>query len=737
MTKKILALLLITSTVAFGEGKIDLPLPDSGNVTLSLEEYNKLVALAAKPPKKPELPPLAYAVKRAELKFRVANQSVQGTMQLDGEVFRKGVAKVPLTSGITIFDAHQQAKPLPLEQEGGTHMAVLPGPSEFSVTLDAGLPLAIEAGRASFSLPVPAAGSVRLALAMPGDHTNVRISPGLITNRKSENGQTIVEATLLPGQPATIWWATREIAATAVPKEVRFLSEVKTLVSVGEADLKIAALADITVVQGEPAQFEIAIPEGYEVTGASGASLESSEVQSGALILKTTGSPQHNYQFLVSMEKPMEKPNEAAKASIPVLSFKDAQRETGEVLVESEGTMELTATEGGAMKRMDVKEVNPHLRSLARFQPQAAFRYHKQLNESASLALEWVRFKDSPVAAAVAERAVVTTLVTFEGRSLTEVKLTVRNQAQPFLKVDLPQGANILSADVGGEKVKPTQDPDGSRVPLLRPGFHPTDSYTVSFVFLHAGAPFARKGGSELVLPKMDIPVSLLQWEVFLPEQYRVKDFGGDAIASNLLPAAPASGGMISEEEGVMAANDVRRDAGKVLTKDDLFPGQVGGKIVDATGAVVPNARVTLNYPETGTTLNTVTDQDGNWVISHLPSGRVKITADLPGFKRNALDVEYDASRPSTYNFGLQIASTAEMVEITSSAESQRIEREAKKNARAQENAPSSNVLTLQQRVAGVLPVRVDVPRDGSSYHFVRPLVLDEETRLTFNYKTR
>lgn len=736
MTKKILVLLLVTSTVAFGEGKVDLPLPDSGSVTLSLEEYNKLIALAGKPPKKPEQPPLPYAVKRADLKLHVANESVQGTMQLDGEVFRKGVTKVPLTTGVTVFDAHQQAKPLPLEQDGGTHTAVLSGPSEFSVTLDAGLPLAIEAGRASFSLPVPAAGSVRLTLAMPGDHTNVRISPGLITNRKSENGETIIEATLVPGQPASIWWATREIAAPTVPKEVRFLSEIKALISVGEADLKIAALADINVIQGEPPQFELTVPEGYEVTGATGASLESGEVQSGVLILKTAESAQHNYQFLISMERN----NEIPKASVPVLSFKDAQRETGEVLVESEGTMELTATEGGGLKRMDVKEVNPHLRSMARFQPQAAFRYHKQLNETPSLALEWVRFKDSPVAAAVAERAVVTTLVTSEGRSLTEVKLRVRNQAQPFLKVDLPQGASILSADVGGEKVKPTQDPDGSRVPLLRAGFHPTDAYTVSFVFLHAGAPFAKKGGSELALPKMDIPVSLLQWEVFLPEQYKVKDFGGDAIASNLLPSAPATGEMMSEEEGVVTANDVRRDLSKILTKDDLFPGQLGGMIVDQSGATVPDARITIKYPETGATLNAVTDQNGNWFISHLPSGKVRITASRPGFKQTALDVDYDASRPSTYNFSLQVASVSEAIMVTATGaamESERIEREAKKNTRLQENAPSSNVLSLQQRVAGVLPVRVDVPRDGSSYHFVRPLVLDEETKLTFNYKTR
>jgi len=36
-----------------------------------------------------------------------------------------------------------------------------------------------------------------------------------------------------------------------------------------------------------------------------------------------------------------------------------------------------------------------------------------------------------------------------------------------------------------------------------------------------------------------------------------------------------------------------------------------------------------------------------------------------------------------------------------------------------------------------VLPVRVDVPRAGTSYRFARALVLDEETKVTFNYKSK
>jgi hypothetical protein len=710
-----------------------VPVPTSGNVALPLDEYNHLLELASKPPHKPDTPPVPFTMKRADLKFRVSNDAVQGGVQLQGEILRKGATKIPLTTGLAILDARQEGKGLPLELENGTHTAVLTAPAEFAVTLDAGLPLNIEAGRASFNLPVPSAGSVRLTLLVPGDHTNVRISPGLITAESSQNGQTSVEATLVPGQPASIWWTTREVAVPSIPKEVRFLSDVKTLVSVSEAELRIAVLADITVVQGEPSEFKIELPTGYEVTAATGPTVESSELNAGVLSLKVNGPALRSHQFLISMEKSLT----ATKAEAPFLSFQNAQRETGEVLVEGAGTIELTASEGGGLKRMDFKETNGYLRSLARFPMQAAFRYHKQPNEKPALSLEWTRFPDSSVLAAIAERAVVTTLVTTEGRSLTEVRLTVKNQAQPFLKVELPAGASILSADVAGEKVKPVEGPDGNRVPLLRAGFRPVDSYTVSFVFMHSGTPFAKKGGSDLSLPKMDIPINLLQWEVFLPEQYRVKDFGGDAIAANLLPPSSldVSG---AEEDGDIVGGQYFVHS---IELSSLLPGQLGGIIVDPSGAVVPNAQVTVTQVNTGAARNVVTDSSGRWMVSNLPSGRVRITASARGFNRMVRDFEYDGSRPVPFSAALSLGAATETMIVSNNAPSidefQRAEKEVKKNAAAQQNAASSNVMNLQQRIAGVLPVRVDVPRAGNSYHFVRPLVLDEETKVSFSYKTK
>jgi hypothetical protein len=755
------AAMLVVVSPGFAQQRVDAPPLATGNVALSLDEYNRLLALANRPGKKSEAPPAAYVLKHAEMKLHVADENVLGSLQFEGETLAAGETKVPLVSGFTVFEARHGAKPLPLLLENTTHTAILPGEAEFALTLDAGLALALETGRASFSLPVPMAGSVRLGLTVPGERTNVQVSHGIITHRASVGGNTEIEATLVPGQTANVFWNTREVVAPVTPREVRFLSDVKSLVSVTESDLEIATLLDVNVLQGEAEQFSVAIPEGFEVTAVNGPTLESSEVQNSVLALKVTSHGTGPQQFLISCERPISD----SAAAAPILALKDAQRETGEVLVEGQGTLELTAKEGGGLKRLDIKEVNPYLRALSRYSLQAAFRYHRQPSESPTLALEWTRFPDSSVLAAIAERATVTTLVTSEGRSLTEVKLTVKNQAQPFLKVELPAGATILSAEVAGEKVKPVQGVDGNRVPLLRTGFRPAGAYTVSFVFLHSGAPFAKKGDGDIALPKMDVPIGFLEWELFLPDQFKVKDFAGDLTDASLLPPAPtyaayagaeaAARGSFQAGVGVGAGSGggLGTNGRNVIGLEMLTPnvalgaGQLGGYVMDRTGTAISNANVEIRSMATGNSSSVATTREGYWVTSGLASGNYQITVSSPGFQMLRQNISYEAANPNAYRLTLDVGSAAETLTVESSRSTVLDlglvggKNKKEKGANAPQPAPpppaSANVFSLQQRVAGVLPVAVDVPRTGTSYRFVRPLVVNEETKLTFTYRTK
>jgi hypothetical protein len=341
------------------------------------------------------------------------------------------------------------------------------------------------------------------------------------------------------------------------------------------------------------------------------------------------------------------------------------------------------------------------------------------------------------VLSAVAERATVTTLANVEGRTLTEISLRVRNHAQPFLKIELPAGAQLFTAEVEGERVKPAQDKDGIRIPLLRPGLNSSGAYNVSFVYQSEGPRFAKNGSYYMGLPKLDIPINLLTWEVALPERLEVKQFGGNAVAAELLPAAAANFLVDGVDDVDSAAQN--------WTENDLSTlgaGQIGGTVVDPNGAVVAGAQVAVTNTQTGTTLTARSGGDGHWVVSGMQPGPVKVNISAPGFTASVQDFELDASKPARMGTTLEVGNVSATVTVTaeglsSAIETRRIEELAKKTQQTQLNTLSQNVFNLQRRVAGLLPVAVEVPRSGKSYRFVRPLVLDEETRITFQYKAR
>jgi Carboxypeptidase regulatory-like domain len=743
--KRAIILILLFSIGVCGQQReltSSMPLPapttgSAGTVTVSLAEYNRLTELATKKPKKSDAPPVSFVLSRAAFKLRVENQTVVGTVEIDGSVLAKVPTKVPLTTGLTVLEAKQAGATLPLMQEGQTHAAILSG-GNFSVSLSVAAALTVEAGRASLVIPVPAASSSILSLDLPGNHANVRVEPGLITNRSTSNGHTLIEATLDPAKPVRLWWTTREATAPVTQREVRFLSSIKSVVSVGDSQLRVIALCDITVVQGEAAEFKMPLPAGFELTEVTGSSLDSSEVQNGELILRVHEPARRNHQFLVAIERA----NREAKAEAPVLTFTGAQRETGELLVEGVGSMELTPTESGGLRRMDVREVGAVARSLVRFPLQAAFRYNRRPGDTPKLQLQWTQFPDTQVLSAVAERATITTLTTVEGKSLTEVTLRVRNHAQPFVKVELPAGAQLLSAEVEGQRVKPVSGTDGSRVPLLRAGFNPSGAYTVSFVYLNSGARFAKSGSYEMGLPKLDIPVNLLTWEISLPDRLEVRQFGGNVLSAELFPSAGQN--FVADADNFVGADDSNVWAQNDLSS--LEAGQVGGIIVDPNGAVVPNALVTMTNTQTGASQTTRSDGDGRWVISGAQAGPTRVTIAAPGFKDMQQEFAFSETSPARLGTTLELGRVSETVTVTGGGSRinnmtldgvQKMEEQARQRQQLSLLTPSQNVFNLQRRVAGVLPVPVDVPRAGKSYKFIRPLVLEEETRVTFQYKTK
>jgi hypothetical protein len=684
---------------------------------------------------------------RADISVRIDGPVARATMLVEGQVFRSGVVKVPLINGATLLDARAENRPLPVVAEGDLHVAFLPGPTTFAATLEVGTPLSFTPGRGTFVLPVPIAGTATAVITVPGDQTDIHLSRGIVLRRSSANGRTTIDATLDPGTPTEVWWSTRDSAPTQPnARNAQVLSEVKTLVTIGEADVRLLTLLDITVVQGDPSQMEVALPAGYEMISASGASLERTENRSDHVTLFVTNPAQRRHQFLISLERQNNGGSFKLETSFP--SITAARRETGEVAVEGVGTLEIAPATVPGLRRIDVREIDPALASATRQSLSAAFRYQRTADAPPTLTMDVRRFPDAAVLAAVADRAIATTLVTAEGHALTEITLWMRNRAQPFMKVALPEGASLLSVEVGGSPASPVEGKDGSRVPLLRPGYRPDGPYSVSFVYLHAGTPFAKKGDMHMMLPKMDVPVNVLEWELFIPDRYRVDRFDGTMLAADLFESVTRHG-RYGSGSGVGTGSGVGAAAPSPMT---ATAGQIVGRVVDSTGSVIPGVTVTVQGG--GQRQQVVTDASGTYALSHLPSGPLVVEAQMSGFTSVRRSVVFD-QRPRQVDMSMQVGGLSET--LTVSAEAPVIDtrttetgatirmdptrnaaqEQAQAKARQADTTPSVNVQNLQRRASGVLPVRMEVPRAGTSHRFLKPLVIDEATVVSFRYKRR
>jgi hypothetical protein len=658
MTMMTLAVILMSAHAASAQ-QPPRPNETPRAVTLTLAEYNRLIDLASRPPQATTTAPVAAVLASSDLRVRVDRDTARGVFTVNGDALRSGVSRVNLISGATLIDASTAGRPLPLVADGAAHTALVPGPGPFALTIEWGAPLTFTPGRAAFVLPVPKSGTARATFDIPGDQADVRVSSGLITRRTAVDGRTIVEATLDPGSSVEVSWSMRDSAPTAAARELRTLSEVMTLVTLGDSDVRMVALLDVTVLQGELRTLGVRLPAGYELTGVSGSSLENSEPTEEGLTLTIANPAARSHQFLISLERPHD--GGSFSLDTGFVAVRDVQRERGEVAIEGVGTLELDAPEREPLHRIDVRELNRALQSLARLPLLSAFRYQRTAGANPTLAFDVKRFADAGVLAAVADRAVATTLVTGEGRALTEVILTVQNRAQPFLKVSLPQGATMVSVDVAGQPAKPVLGTDGTRVPLLRPGFRPSGPYQVSYVYLHAGTPFDKKGDIEMTLPRMDMPVGLVQWEVFAPERYSIKSIGGNAIETSDVLVTDGRNRRNSDRELSSGFS------GRVieLAMDGGVVGQISGVAKDASGAVLPGVTIQVTSPAlTEGVRTTTTNNSGRFVFVNVPSGQISLLATLPGFSTARHDFFFDR-RPRELTIELRVGALEETVPVT------------------------------------------------------------------------
>lgn len=94
--------------------------------------------------------------------------------------------------------------------------------------------------------------------------------------------------------------------------------------------------------------------------------------------------------------------------------------------------------------------------------------------------------------------------------------------------------------------------------------------------------------------------------------------------------------------------------------------GRIVGQILDAQGAALPGATVTVTSPNLQGMQTQVTDSQGNFRFPSLPPGRYTVKVDLASFKTlEQKDVEVGLDRTVTLPLTLQLAGVQESVTVT------------------------------------------------------------------------
>jgi len=95
----------------------------------------------------------------------------------------------------------------------------------------------------------------------------------------------------------------------------------------------------------------------------------------------------------------------------------------------------------------------------------------------------------------------------------------------------------------------------------------------------------------------------------------------------------------------------------------------LAGSVVDATGAVIPAAKVTLRNSAFSVSRETQTTPDGNFSFTFLAPGRYELTAEKPGFAVSTLvDVVLEGGSQVSVRIPIQVSATGETVTVTGEA---------------------------------------------------------------------
>jgi hypothetical protein len=299
-------------------------------------------------------------------------------------------------------------------------------------------------------------------------------------------------------------------------------ARVTEIVGLGEDTCQVVAAVRVEVLQGLARDVTISLPAGLVVNQVNGATVGDWDTTGGALRVRLLDPAATEISFVVQGEARV--PREGVVV-VPLLRMPSAERETGGVAVDVIGAGEISERQVRGLEPADPSELGDLVAN--RESPSMiAFRLRPLPGtETRSLGVTVVRYTPQAVLIANVEEARYRALASEDGRLLVEARYAVRNNQRSFLKVTMPAGSTVWSAEVAGRPIRPgVAEKDAVLLPLEkgRAG-EEAPTFVVALVYLQSIDVWHDKGRTRLELPAVDLPVSRTGLELYYSPRFRVE----------------------------------------------------------------------------------------------------------------------------------------------------------------------------------------------------------------------
>jgi prepilin-type processing-associated H-X9-DG protein len=306
--------------------------------------------------------------------------------------------------------------------------------------------------------------------------------------------------------------ATENVAAWVRAEIINTFALTETLVN-GRA------LVRYDIANAPVKELRVRLPAVFTNVEITGANIRSREQDGDVWRVELQSPVRGSYTLTVTWNEPGAKKNRPLE--LTGISADGVERETGLLAISAKAPLQVSESSAADLQRVDAGDF-PDWAGDPDDAMALAYRY---VRPGYKLALDVRRFDEAEVLQALVDNAQFTSVVADDGQMMTEMSLSVRNNGRQFLEVALPAGANVWSAFVAGQPVRPSLRDGKLLLPIQQSGAD--DAISVELTYVGTNMFPRDRGNIGFASPQFDVPLKNARWEIYLPPDYDYHDFSG------------------------------------------------------------------------------------------------------------------------------------------------------------------------------------------------------------------